>query len=260
MCYGFSLAHALTIVSGQYVNPLDLSYRVKRVTSSHLTANEMMLGSEPEFFTSSFIQGALVGGICTRPPSDYLLKTLGARRTPQNPGLKQDPSKKRLPAQSSTKAQGAAGESTMEKARQTIEVYSKLMEGVAQECEGRRQSIHLPKFVEMGFGLRSGAQFTADQALGGLDKVLCAGGVAVLTTSTRIFRSSSMGNHAVAVVGRRMGKYGEYEYLLLDSRTKENCETWVKDVVAKNCEAGEIWVSRDAIKKHGSSIIGLIGR
>lgn len=218
MCFGFALSHALTILSGQYVNPVDLYARLKKVSSSGAASDlTLQSGIETAFANSETAVKAFAGGVCTSPPS----------------------------AEAETLLAGTSGSPTWK-------VYSQLLADTAKSCEGKRVQIQISRVADIPITSSPAA------ALAAIDTLLSRGGVGVLNTSNKMFNSEDVGIHSLALVGSRVSsRTGKCEYLLLDSSGAKDCEK-ITNVLEKNCETGEIRISSEALQAFGQSLVALM--
>ncbi len=243
MCYAFSLSHVLAIITGKSINPLDVVYQFKKYTSrgGRISPHEFRFGARPKDYTDKFVSVLLARGLC----SDQIDPAIGKL-------LKRDNI-----IQEAVKLRCDQKELKYTELGAITEVYRKMVEGLAGSCKSERLFIHGLRPLYLGFQSPSEVNIDPEGALRAVDKFLGRGSPLVLNTSNKLFGENNGGYHAIALIGRRRNrKTGICEYLLLDSSPPSECQGHVAEEIEKDCERGEYWVSREFIKKYGSSLIG----
>ncbi|MCF8059237.1 MAG: hypothetical protein K9K67_08075 [Bacteriovoracaceae bacterium] len=243
MCYAFSISHALSAITGQYVNPLDVAYQFKELTGRGHGINtlDFQLGANPNFYNAQFFNTLLARGLCTEEiPEDVaqLLKTdeliLELSTRMNKPFIDLSP---------------------IEQFRTINEFYRDFIDNIEIQCS-QKERLYPSGVKPIGMNFSS-ENMTPTNAIIGLDRLLERGSPIILNIKNSLLNDHSTGLHSLVVIGRRSHPQTQAcEYLLLDSSPREVCERSTNSVLEKDCEKGELWVSRERILKHGISLIG----
>jgi len=78
MCYAFSISHALSAITGSYVNPIDIAYQFKKHTGNGHAINtvDFQLGANPNLYNDDFVRLLISQGLCKTVVSNDSLDLL----------------------------------------------------------------------------------------------------------------------------------------------------------------------------------------
>lgn len=247
MCYAFSIAHALSIVTQQRVNPYHVALEFKTMTGNPLFFNELdfLLGARPSDYNSNFIHRLTGAGVCTQDLDQEI------ERLFKKENFDSALAKKRQAYLSSKRVDDN------DLLRVDLFLSRKIVNTVVNEINltCRENRYYISRLRAIDFSISDEVEL--DELSTFIDHFLSRENPVIFNTSNKIFNQEAQGYHSMTLVGRRFNDTKrECEYLVLDSSIDKNCSSYGEDAKL-DCENGLYWFGISDLFDNGISLIGL---
>lgn len=245
LCYAFSLAHALSIISQQKIDPLFIAYDMQTLITpgSRVDILEFFKGIRPDVYNSQLINTLLVRGLCSSEKNQELAQI-----------LQQDILRHLVQEQLDC---GSDQHSARDEFRVIHQIYSKLLATVVENCP-KEDLLRLQGLRSLSLEIRYPArpEVDAKKAIDSMNKFLDRQKPVVINFSNQLTSTRQTGFHSAVVIARRFNQESQAcEYQVLDSSSQEQCELDYDRVLDKSCQQGTYWITASDLGDHAASII-----